>query len=239
MADVLRSLRHGDGSVLAASCARALDADGVSVSLLVGADRGMEPEPLWRSPGIAADFEELQFTLGMGPGLDAARSGTAVVAPDLAAVRADRWPGLPAEALRIGVAGACCFPLGLGAIRMGVLSVVSSRASDTVPEQPFADALALAAALTGLLLERDGSAQAASGTVTGAPGELHRAVVHQATGMVSAQLEVSLAEALLRLRAFAFSRDLPLGDVAGDVVARRLRFSDDMDGPLAPGGRKG
>jgi hypothetical protein len=117
MADVLRSLRHGDGTTLAAACARALEADGVAVSLLVGAGRGADPEPLWRSPDAAADFEELQFTLGVGPGPDAARSGTAVLAPDLGAVRADRWPGLAAEARKIGVGGACCFPLGLGAIR--------------------------------------------------------------------------------------------------------------------------
>ncbi|MFE9538536.1 ANTAR domain-containing protein [Streptomyces sp. NPDC006691] len=239
MADVLRSLRHDDGSVLAAACARALEVDGVAVSLLVTTGQGAEPEPLWRSPGIAADFEELQFTLGVGPGLDAAHSGTAVVAPDLAAVRADRWPGLPAEALRIGVAGAYCFPLGMGAIRLGVLSVVTSRASDTVPEQRFADALALAAALTAQLLERDGNPSAAPESAAAVPGEIHRAVVHQATGMVSVQLDVSLADALLRMRAFAYSRDVPLGDVAGDVVARRLRFNDDMNGPMAPGGRKG
>ncbi|MFB7743332.1 ANTAR domain-containing protein [Streptomyces sp. NPDC056132] len=244
MADVLRSLRHDDGSVLATACARALGVDGVAVSLLVTAGQGAqpEPEPLWRSPGIAADFEELQFTLGVGPGLDAAHSGTAVVAPDLAAVRADRWPGLPAEALRIGVAGAYCFPLGLGAIRLGVLSAVTSRAGDSVPEQRFADALALAAALTAQLLERDGNPPAALETAATVPGEIHRAVLHQATGMVSVQLDVSLADALLRLRAFAYSRDVPLGEVAGDVVARRLRFNDDndgTDGPLSPGGGKG
>ncbi|GHB58915.1 GAF domain-containing protein [Streptomyces xanthochromogenes] len=241
MADVLRSLRHGDGGVLAAACARALQVDGVAVSLLVGAGRDAEPEPLWHSPGIAADFEELQFTLGTGPTLDAAHSGTAVVVPDLAAVRADRWPGLPAEALGLGVAGAYCFPLGLGAIRLGVLTAVTGRADDTVPEQRYADALALAAALTGLLLEHDGGGDgpAVSGSVTGVPRELHRAVVHQATGMVSVQLDVSLADALLRLRAFAYARDLPLGDVAEDVVAGRLRFNDDRDGPPELGGRKG
>ena len=49
-------------------------------------------------------------------------------------------------------------------------------------------------------------------------------VVHQAAGMVSAQLDVSVAEALIRLRAHAFANDRPLTDVAQDVVARRLRF---------------
>ncbi|WHM40518.1 ANTAR domain-containing protein [Streptomyces sp. BPTC-684] len=237
MADVLRSLRHGDGSAVAVACARALEAEGVAVSLLVGEGQGVEP--LWRSPGVAARFEELQFTLGVGPGPDTARTGTAVMAPDLDTVRPDRWPTLLTEARKLGVAGVCCFPLGLGAIRLGVLTVLTSRPGATMPEQQLADALTLAAALTGLLLEDNGSRPAASATVMVPPMELHRAVVHQATGMISVQLDVSLSEALLRLRAFAYSRELPLGDVAGDVVARRLRFNDDIDGPHSPGGRKG
>jgi hypothetical protein len=48
--------------------------------------------------------------------------------------------------------------------------------------------------------------------------------VHQATGMVQVQLNVSTEEALLRLRARAFADGRPLRDVAADVVARRLRF---------------
>jgi len=50
--------------------------------------------------------------------------------------------------------------------------------------------------------------------------------VHQATGMISVQLEVSLAEALVRLRAHAYANDRPLNEVAADVVARRLRLED-------------
>jgi hypothetical protein len=51
-----------------------------------------------------------------------------------------------------------------------------------------------------------------------------RFVVHQASGMVAAQIEVSVAEALIRLRAHAFANDRRLADVAADVVARRLRI---------------
>jgi hypothetical protein len=49
-------------------------------------------------------------------------------------------------------------------------------------------------------------------------------VVHQATGMVAAQLEVSVGQALIRLRAYAFGNDRPLAEVARDVVDRSLRF---------------
>jgi AmiR/NasT family two-component response regulator len=52
----------------------------------------------------------------------------------------------------------------------------------------------------------------------------HWAEVHQATGMVSAQLEVSLDEAFVRLRARAFAEDLTLRNLAREIVTRRVRF---------------
>ena len=51
-----------------------------------------------------------------------------------------------------------------------------------------------------------------------------RFVVHQASGMVAAQLEIGVGEALVRLRAYAFANDRSLSEVAEDVVARRLRL---------------
>jgi AmiR/NasT family two-component response regulator len=65
------------------------------------------------------------------------------------------------------------------------------------------------------------------------PGELgaaleagsdFRFVVHQASGVLSVQLDIGVGEALVRLRAYAFAHDRPLTDVAQDVVAHRLRL---------------
>jgi hypothetical protein len=60
-------------------------------------------------------------------------------------------------------------------------------------------------------------------------GELERGadfhfVAHNAAGMVSVQEQISVTEALIRLRAFAFSHDRLLAEVAGEVVARKLRL---------------
>ena len=59
----------------------------------------------------------------------------------------------------------------------------------------------------------------------------YRAEIHQAAGMVSVQLQVSVAEALVRIRAHAFADGRPLGAVAADIVARRLRLTNDRDHP--------
>ena len=53
-------------------------------------------------------------------------------------------------------------------------------------------------------------------------------VVHQASGMVAAQLDVSVGQALIRLRGYAFGNARPLREVAEDIVARRLRFDGAM-----------
>jgi hypothetical protein len=45
--------------------------------------------------------------------------------------------------------------------------------------------------------------------------------------MIIAQLGVTAAVALVRLRAYAYANDRRLRDVARDVVDRRLRFHPD------------
>jgi len=61
-----------------------------------------------------------------------------------------------------------------------------------------------------------------------APGlAAHRTEIDQATGMLTLQLGVTAAEAFARLRAYAYAQDRRLADVAGDIVARRLRLHPD------------
>jgi hypothetical protein len=47
--------------------------------------------------------------------------------------------------------------------------------------------------------------------------------------MLTEQLGVGIADAFVRLRAYAYVNDLRLTDVARDIVARRLRLHPDPD----------
>jgi hypothetical protein len=60
-------------------------------------------------------------------------------------------------------------------------------------------------------------------------------VVNNAAGMVSVQAGVSITEALIRLRAAAFSENRLVRDVAVDVVNRRRRFSREGPEPAISG----
>src|SRR5205807_692855 len=75
-------------------------------------------------------------------------------------------------------------------------------------------------------VDAGGGLETRAGGVAGeleAVADCHFAV-HNAAVIVSVQEGISVTEALIRLRAFAFSSDRLLDDVAQDIIARRLRL---------------
>ena len=56
---------------------------------------------------------------------------------------------------------------------------------------------------------------------------LQRVEVYQATGMIIGQLDVDASEALVRLRAYAFSRGLTASEAAWAIVERRVLLTED------------
>jgi hypothetical protein len=225
MAAIVATLRH-DGSrgladVAARLCAQVLGMSGIAVSVLAIGGVG---ELVWRTEGISVGLDDLQFTLGEGPSQDARASGELVLEPDLAAVPLQRWPVFTPAALELGVRAVFAVPLQIGAIRIGVL-LAHRDGPGPLTGGTLTDLLVFAQAATDALL---GSAIGVSEPqwLTGQPSG-YRAEVHQATGMISAQLGVGQAEALMRMRAYAFSHRRAAAEVAADVVARRLRFGED------------
>ncbi len=187
--------------------------------------------------GISELLAELQLTVGEGPSVDASASGGPVLASDLGSGEmAGRWPGFVPAALQAGAAAVFAFPLRIGAIRAGVLGLYRDRAGPLTGFQ-LGDALVFADTATLLLL--DAQDQKSGGSAVGIspegqPGDLalHRAEIDQATGMLTVQLGVSIADAFIRLRAYAYIHDLRLTDVARKIVARRLRLRPDPDPSL-------
>jgi hypothetical protein len=227
---VMGSLRR-----LCAAAAQALSASGATVAVMA--------EDGTRGVGVASDpnserVEELQFVLGEGPGIDAFSNRRPVLVPDLAADAMARWPAYTSAAHGLGVRAAFAFPLQVGAALLGVLNVFRARPGQLSGDQ-LRQALTFAeVALTTLL---DGQDHAASGAAAdGLAGAVERrAELFQAQGMVMVQLGVGLVEALARIRAHAYAENRPLGEVAADVVARRLRFDPDPRNPQADQGDAG
>lgn len=175
-------------------------------------------------PGVDA-AEDLQFTLGEGPCVAAFDDGAPVLEPDIGSA-AERWPAFCPAATAAGIAAVFAVPLMIGAIRLGVLYLTRTTAG-ALPLDGLAEAQGLAQLATMIVLEQQQEGPDPLKTRTAADGWAHRTVVHQATGMVSAQLDIPLGDALASLRAHAFAKDRSIYDVARDVVDRRYRFTED------------
>jgi len=195
---------------------------GVAVTVLTPGAAG---EVIWRTDGSSASFEDLHFTLGEGPAVDAAAVGQLILEPDLAAVPPQRWPVFTPAALELGVRAVFAFPMQIGAIRLGVL-LAHRNAAGPMGDGPLADALAFADVATGALLGPATSGLDVPRWFT-EQRTGYTAQILQATGMISVQLRVDQGEALIRMRAYAFGQRIALADVAAEVVARRMRFDQD------------
>jgi hypothetical protein len=155
--------------------------------------------------------------------VEACEEDHVVFEPDLAEPITSRWPVFSPLAVDAGARAVFAFPLRVGSVRLGALNLYRDQPGPLSDDQ-LADALVMADAVAQWIL--DVQADAPPGTVSrtlDAGADFHFAV-HNAAGMVSVQLDVSITEALVRLRAAAFGSGRSLDDLAQDVIARRIRF---------------
>ena len=195
---------------------------------LLGCDGGamtiaythMERVTLCTSDDTAQMLEEVQEVVGQGPGPDAFTTGryqrfeiAAMQGPD------PRWPLLDSDSLT------ALAPLVVHALPLGeadhVIGVLTLHQSPGAAEHFDVDSgLLVAKVLTAALLA-DGPTQHDLGQGPWA----ERAEVHQATGMVVAQLGVPESDALALLRAHAYSHDQSVSTTAHAVITRKVAFS--------------
>ena len=199
------------------ACVDVLPVDGASISVMSGP---RERETLYASDEIAAQIENVQFSLGEGPCFEAFATRRPVLVPDLPQASIVDWPVFATAINALPIGAIFAFPLQAGAIGIGAIDLYRRR-----PGWLTADELHIAlevvdlvsAVLLGLLLGDVHGADGWEGVLS--PG---REQVHQATGMLIAAFGVSAEEALARLRGYAFVMDRSLDDVAQDIVTRRL-----------------
>ncbi|WP_223164090.1 GAF and ANTAR domain-containing protein [Nocardioides mesophilus] len=208
---------------LCRAASAALPSTGVGVSVM---DSEGRPATVAASDPHSATLEDLQFTVGEGPCIDAYRTGRPVMAPDLSVAARVRWPGYAAAAQEHGIQAVFAVPLQIGAARLGALDIYNDRPGSLSPET-IAQALTFAdAAMTGLLnaqqrSNEDGCAPALDDALD------NRFELYQAQGMVAVQLGIRLHEAMIRIRAYAFAHGRALSDVADDIIARKIVLETD------------
>jgi len=203
---------------------RTLPASGAGVNLM-GEDgsRGVAAA----SDPASETLEELQFALGEGPCIDAFTSRRVVLEPDLGNGAYARWLAYAPAAHAQGIGAVFAFPLQIGAARLGVLDIYR-HTPGPLSQASLTQALTFAEVAVETLLDAQGNA--AIGEV---PEGLDQAldshyVIYQAQGMTMLDLGVPLGDALARMRAHAYTQDRALREIAGDIVAGRLRLAPDQ-----------
>jgi len=237
MADVDGDAESAVDRVCAAALAL-LSLKGAGLSLIV--DGELRGTAGVSDPGVAL-VQELQLSLGEGPGVDAWRNSAAVLEPDLADPAVVRWPAFAQAGVEAGVRAVFAFPLALGAVGIGVMVLYGDRPGGLSADE-LAYGLVLADVATQVILGLQAGAPAgkrarrparprtaarrSSCTSCWPRSRRTGAEIHQATGIVSVQLGVSLDQAFVRLRARAFADGDSLRSVAREIVAGRLRLED-------------
>jgi len=217
--------RQGAELTVAGMCSSAADVLLVvpGTSIVVASGDGTLTGPTYSSAVTVAALEEVHFTLGVGPGSDAYNHGVPIIQTDLVANPPARWLGFTGPALDAGVQAVFSFPLQVGAARIGALTLYRNEPGP-LDDDRYQDAAVMAGIITGAVLAMQaGAVDGLLGAGMSDGGGFH-AKVHQASGIVSVQLEIDVGEALVRLRAHAFAETRTVSDVAADVISRRLQF---------------
>ena len=223
-------------SAICDTAARLTDVDGAAVAVLAAAQHVREL--VYATDALAQHLDELQYTLGEGPCLDAYRANR----PELCARLDDpavegRWPAFTSELTQIGVAAVFAFPVPGTRRPLGVLELyrrTPGELDDVAQRSAEVCAAALRTTLehnwlehlTHSVTEEAALESAATRAAPNPSDPFTRAQVHVAAGMIAVQLWVSTHEALDRLRAYAFAQNRSTVAVAADVVTRRLSFSE-------------
>ncbi|CAL9511136.1 hypothetical protein SUDANB145_03620 [Streptomyces sp. enrichment culture] len=188
------------------------------------------PVPLCASGERAGRVAEIQATLGDGPCVHAAQTGAPVLVRDVTAEpEAARWPVYAQQAAAAGVRAVYALPLGSDSVCLGTLDLYRDTPGGLSGEELRTARLVagvMTMALMALPHEEDddgppGGLSWLNGLTTGHDR------IHQAVGMIMAQLGVGSDEALARLRGDAFARGRTVQEAAQDVITHRRRLNPD------------
>ena len=225
---------RGEGSLVSAVCLTAVTAigvDGAGISLLSGEHRG----PVCAQGAFASLGEELQLSLGEGPCLDAFEAIELIEVTDLTSHQGTRWPIFSEQMSDAGAGSLASFPLRIGGARFGAITLYRSEYGALSTDQ-VADSYVIAQMTAHLLVAeqaRIGGDLVISDIET---GFARMEPIHQATGMIMAQLSVGPEDALARLRGAAYAAQRTAMEMAMDIVAGKIALPrDEQHPPQSPG----
>lgn len=209
------------------ACAAVVEADGGAITLVPASpDRVV----LCATDPIAARIEDLQEVVAQGPTRHAFTTNQAAefVVRSAEEGPAALWDRFAESAHDLfGPVTVCAVPIRQGRRNSDeVLGVLMLYRRGARPMNSQADAIQLLADAISAALIRDRDGISPPEGPDDGPGPWsQRALVHQATGMVVAQLRLTPEDALVLIRAHAYAHDQSLDEVAQQILSRHLDFT--------------
>ncbi len=213
---------------LARDAVDAVGFDGAAVAILT--DNASARDLLTATDDAAARIDELQFTIGQGPCLDAFRSGTPVVVTDLSECEAS-WPAFASEVLtELGVRTLVACPITANGAAFGVLELYRRAPGPftaTQKHEATSRATALGSTVLTELETYTGSFEESANPVPQGSYQLARKNVNIAIGMLAVRLHVPAGDAAAILRSHAYTHSRSISSIAYDVVYQGAAFELD------------
>jgi hypothetical protein len=184
-------------------------------------------ETVSASDALAARVDELQFDLGEGPCWDAMVSGRPVLEPSIKDDPRSVWPAFTPALSAHPINSLFAFPLQVGNLHIGAVDLYSVDHTDLTTTQTR-HAATMARAVGRHVLRR--ALDTIGGDHEDAGNAYSRRLIHQATGMVLAQLRIPGDDARLIIQGQAYATNRSMMDVALDIVEGRLSYSRGVAG---------
>jgi GAF domain-containing protein len=184
------------------------------------------------SDAVGRKMGALHVELGEGPCLEAARSGERVLIPDLGARDAvERFPSFAAKAMASGVSAVYSFPLRHVDQQVGSVGLFNLAPAEL--DDLDLELIQLLADLTTVSIVGARRYQQVTGLAAGVQQRLaDAAVLEQAKGRLSVQLEVPPGRTLAYLRRYTLTSGITLHEAAEQVVIGDLRLQRTAAGEI-------
>lgn len=215
-----REQSQGEGGTLCAVAAEIIALSGAGIALV---SSGRQLTAMCTSDSTADRLMDIELTIGEGFTTDACQSNHAIEEPDLMDSTSRRWPVYTPLALHAGARAVFGFPVQIGAIRLGALSLYRDSPGPLSDSQTT-DAYLMASVIGRAVLALQAGAPRGSLSEQLENEATFDFAVHQAAGMVAVQGSMSVGDALVALRSHAFTINSPLSTLATRVVVRKVRF---------------
>jgi len=179
------------------------------------------------SDEISQSLMDFEIIAGEGPYISTNDSEVAVDGSDLVTLD-QRWALFSPMATAIGARAVFGFPIRLGVVRLGAMSLYRDSVGE-LSEDQYADGYLMASVIGRSVLALQSGAQPGELSMDLQRGAMFDFALHQAAGMVSVQGSMPIKDALVAIQSHAFATAKGIDDVAVTIISRRIRYS-------APGG---